>query len=156
MTMEVSAMRRSVTLGLVVLIVVGVLAAPASADPPNVEGTYEQFRWDHDCGSETIVRDISGWWGLLQDVDHVSKYHFTTVYTNADGRTWRYMNTGLFRWFESNGDSYESVTGRSENVGPGATTWIGRWVHNFDTGDVSYVGQGLGGLDEAACLRLVG
>lgn len=134
------------------------MAAPALAAPQNVDGTVSETGVEVDCAGETLLRDRHGWFGLIQNVDHVTKYHIAIVYTNDDGRQWRYMDTGLIRWFEVDGDSYISLSGRSTNVGPGDSGWIGRWVFNLapDGGLVSLSGHGLGDIDDAACDALTG
>jgi hypothetical protein len=150
-------LRRVVTLAATTTLVMG-LAAPAFAAPPKVIGTVDDDGFEVNCGAETILRDRHGWYGLIQSVDHVSKYHIAIVYTNEGGETWRYMDTGLFRSFEVDGDPYVSLSGRSTNVGPDGTGWVGRWVFNDapDGGLVSLTGNAQGDIDLVACEALTG
>jgi hypothetical protein len=129
------------------------LAAPAFAAPTKVGGTVVEEGFVVDCGAETILRDRHGWYGLIESVDHVTKYHIAIVYTNEDGKTWRYMDTGLVRRFEVDGEPHISLSGRSTNVGPDNTGWVGRWVSN---GGESRTGNAQGDIDEAACESLTG
>ncbi|MDH3261950.1 MAG: hypothetical protein OEM81_13020 [Acidimicrobiia bacterium] len=143
--------RRSLVLGLAMVLAV-VLAIPAAADPKFVDGTVDEVSEEIECGAETIWRDRQGWYGLIQNVDHVSKYHIRITYRNVDGDKWRYQDTGSLHWFDVDGEAHISLSGHSTNVGPDATGWYGRWVFNLDQETVvSLVGKGQGDIDQAAC-----
>jgi hypothetical protein len=76
------------------------------------------------------------------------------VFSNADGDTWTYIDTGRVRFFERGGVLYGSLSGRSVNVGPDQSSWIGHWVLNMETGEESRVGRGLGYIEDLACSML--
>ena len=140
----------------VIAMMVG-LAVPASADPKNVGGTLDESGVEIDCGTEKILRDRQGWFGLIQKVDHVTQFHIRITYTNQDGDTWRYQDTGQVRFYEVDGEAHESLSGHSTNVGPGNTGWYGHWVFNIDQNTVvSLVGAAQGDIDQAACDALTG
>jgi hypothetical protein len=108
-----------------------------------------------DCGGASITRTGSGWVGIPASVDlDPIHYHLTWVYSNAAGNEWTYIDTGLIRTFERNGDPYVSLSGRSTNVGPDGTGWVGHWQLNLSTGDVLRAGLGVGGIDQLACASL--
>jgi hypothetical protein len=76
------------------------------------------------------------------------------VYSNADGESWTYIDTGLIRVFERDGVLFNSLSGRSINVGPDDSSWIGHWVLNMETNEASRAGHGLGYIFELACSML--
>jgi hypothetical protein len=73
------------------------------------------------------------------------------MYSNAGGTTWTYIDTGVIRTFERDGDLYVSLSGRSVNVGPAGTGWIGHWEINTLTNEVWRAGLGVGDIDQLAC-----
>lgn len=97
----------------------------------------------------------AGWIGLPSDHAQAGYYHLAWVYSNAEGQTWTFIDTGALRFFERDGDPYVSLTGHSRDVGPDGTGWYGHYEVNLTTGDVSRFGHGLGeAIDQLACDRL--
>ena len=58
------------------------------------------------------------------------------------------------RFIERDGVPYNTLSGRSINVGPDDSSWIGHWVLNMETDEASRAGRGLGYIDELACSML--
>jgi hypothetical protein len=73
------------------------------------------------------------------------------VYSNADGNVWSYIDTGVVRVFERDGELYVSLSGRSVNVGPDDTGWVGHWELNTVTDEVWRAGLGVGDIDQLGC-----
>ena len=107
-----------------------------------------------DCGGASLTFDTTGWANGPFDTSHPTSYHLTWMYSNADGETWTYIDTGVIRFFERDGQLYGFLSGRSTNVGPDSSGWIGHWVLNTETDDVSRAGRGVGYIDELACSML--
>ena len=126
-------------------------ALPASADPTQVDGTVEQLNFPIVCSpTETIYRDRVGWFGSVQQVNHVNKFHIRITYANQAGDTWQYMDTGTIHF----GEGFIALSGHSTNVGPGGTGWYGRWVNRGGTETLE--GRAQGDIDQAACDALTG
>jgi hypothetical protein len=108
-----------------------------------------------ECGGQSITRTETGWVvGDAPVVGNPTNYHITWLYSNADGKTWTYIDTGVIRTFERDGDVYVFLSGHSVNVGPDETGWIGHWLTNNTTGEVWRAGLGLGSIDQVACRLL--
>ena len=130
------------------------LAPSASARPPEDRVLFLDFSDTIDCDAASITFDATGWANGPFGVDHPTNYHVKWVFSNADGETWEYNDVGNIRVFERDGVLYESLSGRSTNVGPDNSTWIGHWLHNIDADETSYAGHGLGDYFELACSML--
>jgi hypothetical protein len=104
-----------------------------------------------DCDGGSITRTESGWVGLPADVPNATYYHLDWMYSNAAGSVWSYVDTGFIRTFERAGDLYVSLSGRSVNVGPDGTGWVGHWEINTSTNEVWRAGLGVGDIDQLAC-----
>jgi hypothetical protein len=130
------------------------IAPVASAAPPADRVSIIEFSGEVDCGGASLTFETNGWTNGAFDAGHPSFYHLTWVYSNAAGQSWTYIDTGLIRIFERDGVTYVSLSGRSTDVGPGGTGWIGHWVLNLETNEASRVGHGVGYIDELACSML--
>ena len=130
------------------------IAPVASAAPPDDRVSIIDFSGAVDCDGASLTFDTSGWVNGAFDASHPTFYHLTWVYSNADGASWTYIDTGLIRTFERDGITYISLSGRSTNVGPDSTGWIGHWELNTETNEASRAGRGLGYIDELACSML--
>ena len=111
-------MRKLMSLAGAAVLTLG-LVAPASAAPPEDRVLLIDFSGDVDCDGASLTFDTTGWVNGAFDASHPSFYHLTWVYSNADGQSWTYIDTGLVRFFERDGVPYNSLSGRSVNVGPG-------------------------------------
>jgi hypothetical protein len=148
-------MRRLRALGVGVVVLVGLIGAV----PTVSAGGPPEDRVVHigpdvvevQCDGASITRTETGWVGLPGKVGNPTHYHLAWVYSNADGAAWRYIDTGLIRTFERDGDPYVSLSGRSVNVGPDETGWVGHWEMNLSTGEVWRAGLGVGDVDQRAC-----
>ena len=149
-------MRRFRVLVVGVVVLVGLLGAvpTASAAPPGDRISIIDFSGDVDCDGVSLTFHTTGWARGAFDASHPTFYHLTWVYSNADGDSWTYIDTGLIRFFERDGVLYGSLSGRSTNVGPDGTGWIGHWELNTETNEVSRAGRGVGYIDELACSML--
>jgi len=151
-------MRRLNALGVGAVLLVGLLGAVPTASaggPPASRVTIVGPIVDAiDCGGGSITRTGSGWVGVPAPADVPIFYHLTWVYSNAAGNTWTYIDTGLIRFFERGGVVYVSLSGRSTNVGPNGTGWVGRWEMNTSNNDVWRAGLGVGNVDQLACTAL--
>ena len=152
-------MRRLEAIGVAVVVLVGLLGAVPTASaggPPADRVLVIDLSGDVDCGGASLTFDVNGWVNgpFPFDATHPTNYHLMHVYSNADGESWTYIDTGLVRYFELNGVLYGSLSGRSVNVGPDNTGWVGHWVINTETNEVSRVGRGVGYIDELACSML--
>jgi hypothetical protein len=128
------------------------LAPAVSAAPPEDQvSIIIDFSGEVDCDGASLTFDTTGWVDGPFDASHPTFYHLTWVYSNADGASWTYIDTGLIRTFERDGITYISLSGRSTNVGPDNTGWIGHWELNTETNEASRVGRGVGYIDELAC-----
>jgi hypothetical protein len=145
-------------LGVGVVVLVGLIgavpAANAGGPPENRVMVIGPIIDAVDCDGESITRTLTGWLGIPTDAETPFHYHLTWEYSNTHGKTWTYIDTGLVRSFERNGALYLSLSGRSINVGPGDTGWIGHWELNTETNDVSRAGHGVGAIDQLACSKL--
>ena len=130
------------------------IAPTASAAPPEDRVLVIDFSGDVDCDGVSLTFETTGWVNGPFDASHPTFYHLTWVYSNADGESWTYIDTGLVRFFERDGVPYNTLSGRSVNVGPDDSSWIGHWVLNMDTDEASRAGRGLGYIDELACSML--
>ena len=130
------------------------IAPTASAAPPEDRVLVIDFSGDVDCDEASLTFETTGWVNGPFDASHPTFYHLTWVYSNADGESWTYIDTGLVRFFERDGVPYNTLSGRSVNVGPDDSSWIGHWVLNMDTDEASRAGRGLGYIDELACSML--
>ena len=129
------------------------IAPTASAAPPDDRVIILDFEGEVDCDGALLTFATTGWVnGEFNPSDFF--YHLTWVFSNADGDSWTYIDTGRVRTFERGGVLYGSLAGRSVNVGPDNSSWIGHWVVNMDTGDVARVGRGLGYIEDIACSKL--
>ena len=128
------------------------IAPAASAAPPEDRVLILDFSGDVECDGSSLTFDTTGWVNGKPDTGFV--YHLTWVYSNAEGETWTYIDTGRVRFFERGGVLYGSLSGRSVNVGPDQSSWIGHWVLNMETGEASSVGRGLGYIEDLACSML--
>jgi hypothetical protein len=147
---------RALSAAVVALIgLVGTVPSASAAGPPEdlvtVVGPIVEAV---DCDGSSITTTISGWVGLPTSADVSTFYHLDRTYSNADGNTWMYIDTGVVRTFERDGDVYVSLSGRSVNVGPGDTGWIGHWELNTFTSEVTSAGLGAGDVDQIACSLL--
>ena len=130
------------------------IAPAASAAPPEDRVQIIDFSGEVDCDGSSLTFDTTGWVNGPFDASHPTFYHLTWVYSNADGESWTYIDTGLVRFFERDGVPYNTLSGRSVNVGPDDSSWIGHWVLNMETDEASRAGRGLGYIDELACSML--
>jgi hypothetical protein len=142
--------RRVLGVGVVALVgLIGAVPAASAGGPPAL--TIEPIVYEVDCGWGSITSTGNGWLGLPADVENPTYYHLTWEYSNAEGKVWKYIDTGLVRTFERDGVQYVSLSGHSVNVGPGETGWYGRWVFNQLTDEVWRAGHGVGNVDQRAC-----
>jgi hypothetical protein len=130
------------------------IAPAASAAPPADRVLILDFSGDVDCDGASLTFDTTGWANGPFDGSHPTNYHLKWVYSNADGESWTYVDTGLIRYFEVDGVLHNSLSGRSTNVGPDNSSWIGHWELNTETNEVSRAGHGLGYIDDLACSML--
>ena len=130
------------------------IAPAASAAPPPDRVLIIDFSGDVDCDGASLAFHTTGWVNGAFDTSHPTFYHLTWVYSNADGESWTYIDTGLIRFFERAGVLYGSLSGRSTNVGPDNSGWIGHWELNTETNEASRAGRGPGYIDELACSML--
>ena len=128
------------------------IAPAASAAPPADRVLILDFSRDVVCDGSSLTSDSTGWVTLAHQPNFF--YHLTHVYSNADGETWTYIDTGNVRFIERDGVPYNTLSGRSINVGPDDSSWIGHWVLNMETDEASRAGRGLGYIDELACSML--
>ena len=128
------------------------IAPVANAAPPPDRVFIIDDGGDVECDGGSLTFTRTGWVNGKPDTGFF--YHLTWVFSNADGETWTYIDTGRVRFFERGGVLYGSLSGRSVNVGPDQSSWIGHWVLNTDTGEESRVGRGLGYIEELACSML--
>jgi hypothetical protein len=151
-------MRRLNALVVGIALLVGLFGAVSTASaggPPESRVTIVGPIVDEiDCGGESITRTGSGWLGIPAGADVPLFYHLTWVYSNAEGNTWTYIDTGLVQFFERDGDLYVSLSGRSTNVGPDGTGWVGHWEQNTSNNDVWRAGLAVGYVDQLACTAL--
>jgi hypothetical protein len=152
-------MRRPNALGVGVLLLVGLFGAVPTASaggPPEGRVTIIGPIVDQiDCDAEPITRTGSGWVGIPAGVEGLPTfYHLTWMYSDAEGNVWTYIDTGLIRTFERDGALYVSLSGRSTNVGPDGTGWVGHWELNTLTNEVWRAGLGVGEIDQLACNAL--
>ena len=151
-------MRRLNALGVGAVLLVGLLGAVPTASaggPPASRVTVVGPIVDEiDCGGASITRTGSGWVGIPSGADVPIFYHLTWVYSNAAGNTWTYIDTGLIRFFERAGVLYVSLSGRSTDVGPDGTGWVGHWELNTSNNDVWRAGLAVGDVDQLACTAL--
>jgi hypothetical protein len=150
-------MRRIRVLGVGAVVLVGLVGAvpTASAGGPPGATSVGPVVDEIACDGESITRTESGWFAPPPDIGSPSNYHLTWVYSNADGKVWTYVDTGVIRLYERDGNQYVSLSGHSVNVGPGGTGWIGHFVANQRTGEVWRAGRGIGAIDQRACSVLV-
>ena len=150
-------MRGLRVLAVSVVLLVGLIGAVPSASaggpPEDRVITIGPIVEEVNCDGGTITRTVSGWVGLPADVAPIY-YHLTWVYSNTEGNVWTYIDTGLIRTFQRDGQLYVSLSGRSTDVGPGDTGWVGHWELNTVTNEVSRVGVGVGEIDQLACNML--
>jgi hypothetical protein len=125
------------------------IAPAASAAPPEDRVTILEFGGEVDCDGALLTFETTGWVNGKPDTGFF--YHLTWVFSNAEGEGWTYIDTGRVRFFERGGVLYGSLSGRSVNVGPDNSSWIGHWVVNMETGEASRVGRGLGYIEDLAC-----
>ena len=142
-------------LGVGVVVVVGLIGAvPAvsargpSEDLVTIIGPIVE---EVECDGESITRTESGWFGGPADVGNPSPYHLTRTYSDVEGKVWTYIDTGVIRVFERDGELHVSLSGRSANVGPDGTGWIGHWELNTVTDEGWRAGLGVGEIDQLAC-----
>ena len=100
-------------------------APAASAAPPENRVFVIDFSGDVDCDGASLTFHTTGWVNGPFDASHPTNYHLKWVYSNADGAGWTYIDTGLIRYFERDGVPYNTLSGRSTNVGPDSSGWIG-------------------------------
>lgn len=149
-------MRRFAVLGVGVLLLVGLIGAAPTANaggPPDAT-TLEPTVVPVDCDWGSITSTGSGWFGPAPEIGNPSNYHLTWVYSNDEGETWTYIDTGVIRLYERHGERYVSLSGHSVNVGPDGTGWYGHFVADQLTGDVWRAGLGVGDIDQLACSML--
>lgn len=128
------------------------IAPAASAAPPADRVLILDFSRDVVCDGSSLTVNSTGWVTLAHQPNFF--YHLTHVYSNADGESWTYIDTGNVRFIERDGVPYNTLSGRSINVGPDDSSWIGHWVLNMETDEASRAGRGLGYIDELACSML--
>jgi hypothetical protein len=128
------------------------IAPAAIAAPPEDRVLIIDVSGDVECDGSSLTFDTTGWVNGKPDTGFF--YHLTHVYSNADGESWTYIDTGRVRFFERDGVPYNTLSGRSVNVGPDESSWIGHWVLNMETDEASRAGRGLGYIDELACRML--
>src|SRR4249919_107739 len=92
-------------------------APAASAAPPENRVFVIDFSGDVDCDGASLTFHTTGWVNGPFDASHPTNYHLKWVYSNADGESWTYIDTGNIRLFERNGVLFNSLSGRSTNVG---------------------------------------
>jgi hypothetical protein len=128
------------------------IAPAANAAPPPDRVFIIDDGGGVECDGGSLTFTTTGWVNGKPDTGF--SYHLTWVFSNADGESWTYIDTGRVRTFERGGVIYGSLSGRSVNVGPDQSSWIGHWVLNTETGEESRAGHGLGYIEEIACSRL--
>jgi hypothetical protein len=146
-------------LGVGIAMLVGLIGAVptvSAAGPPEDRVLFKLDAVDTvDCGNGVFIdRSVSGWVGIPANADVPLFYHLARVYSNAAGQEWIYMDTGLVRTFQRDGVLWVSLSGRSINVGPNSTGWVGHWQLNTDSGQEIRVGLGTGDIDQRACSLL--
>ena len=130
------------------------IAPAASAAPPADRVLILDFSGDVDCDGSSLTVEFDWLGDRLRPHQPNFFYHLTHVYSNADGESWTYIDTGNVRFIERDGVPYNTLSGRSINVGPDDSSWIGHWVLNMETDEASRAGRGLGYIDELACSML--
>ena len=157
-------MKRLLIFGTVMVLAL-LLAIPAAADPPAAEDKVEgvdEIGETIQCDDGVIFRDREGWVNYHRNGFN---FHITITYTNSDGDTWVYQDTGRVRaWIDKSGDEYVSVSGHTTDVPPieGADVVdgdgnYGRWVLNESyPEEFSVVGSYRGVIEDAACEALTG
>ena len=138
---------------LVAAIAMLAIAPAASAAPPEDRVFIIEDGGEVECDGGLLTFTRTGWVNGEFDPSNFF-YHLKWVFSNADGESWTYIDTGRVRTFERGGVVYVSLSGRSVNVGPDQSSWIGHWVMNMDTGEESRVGRGLGYIEDLACSML--
>jgi hypothetical protein len=131
------------------------LAPVASAAPPadRVSIIFDDS-FVVECDRGSLALHVTGWAKGPFNDSHPTHYHLTWAFSNADGESWTYIDTGNIRFFERDGVLYGFLAGRSTDVGPDGTGWIGHFVFNTDTGEATRVGRAVGYIDELACSML--
>jgi hypothetical protein len=141
----------AVSAALLVGLIGAVPSASAGGPPEDSVITIGPIVEEVNCDAGSLTRTQMGWVGLPADAETPTFYHLTWTYSSADGKVWSFIDTGLVRTFERDGDLYVSLSGRSTNVGPGDTSWVGHWELTTVTSDVLSVGVGFGDIDQLAC-----
>ena len=131
------------------------IAPVASAAPPEDRVFIIDEGGEVECVGGSLTFTVTGWVNGDFDTDPPTfNYHLKHVFSNADGESWTYIDVGRAGSFERGGILYLSLSGRSINVGPDNSSWIGHWVLNTETGEASRVGRGLGYIEDIACSML--
>jgi hypothetical protein len=150
-------MPRITALGVGAVLLVGLIGVvpTANADGPPDATTVGPVVAVIDCDGESITRTERGWYEPLPEIGNPGNYHLTWTYSTAEGKIWTYVDTGVIRLYERDGELYVSLSGHSVNVGPDGTGWIGHFVADQQTGDVWRAGLEVGDIDQLACSTLV-
>lgn len=106
------------------------------------------------CGTETIVRNITGWVQvrIFDQPDNrnvvLEVFHQAFTFTNSAGDTFVWHEVGPDLVYVSEGNLFVAIVGRAGGD-------IGRLVINLDTGDVVFeAGTNVGLPREQACAKL--
>lgn len=154
-------MRRTLTVGLVLALLMGLGAAPVAAAPAAGNGGKTvipvAFTAPIGCGAETIQLDGDGWVqvnaGSGQHVEF-SRFHIDYTYSNDAGDTYTFRERGLGHLYFDGGTLFVTVSGRSFSTPFGAGGLAGQFTLNLFTGDLTTTGNDLGVIDAAACAAL--
>jgi hypothetical protein len=144
---------RVLGVGAVMLVgLIGAVPTASAAEPPG-STTVGPVVLEITCEWGSITWTEEGWVGPAPEIGNPSNYHLTWAYSNAEGKVWTYVDTGVIRTYLHNGELYVSLSGHSVNVGPGpgGTGWIGHFVANQETGEVWRAGLDVGNIDQRAC-----
>ena len=95
------------------------IAPAASAAPPEDRVLIIDFSGDVDCDGASLTFHTTGWVNGPFDASHPTNYHLKWVYSNADGESWTYIDTGNIRYFERDGVVYQFVVGSVDQRGTG-------------------------------------
>lgn len=143
---------RLLGVGVVLIGLIGAVPIASAGGPPEDHVTIIGPTVDEiDCDGEPITRTATGWFSGPAGLGDPATYHLTWTYSNVEGQAWTYVDTGVIRLFERDGALYVSVSGRSVNVGPDGTGWVGHWESNTVTNEVRRAGLGVGEIDQLAC-----
>lgn len=141
------------------------LAVPGVAAASGDNVTNIDISTSVDCGGTILDGQAQGWLYFHEsasadsrwDAAHFS-FHLTWTFSNADGETWSFIDSGTATARTVDGERVEAVSGHSKTAPPDESSInYGRWVINRGTeSEPSYdpikvVGNKLGYFDQAVC-----